>query len=102
MQRKQNGKVVEEIKPEQMNLDYWNDTRYRALDRRVHLNWAYYHELFAQEPLESGPGRARLRLSMDTTKGELCTDFREMVAIVEGTLGTSLPDHYKLHEVCGN
>jgi hypothetical protein len=32
----------------------------------------------------------------------LCTDFHEMVTIYERALGTGLPDHYQLYEVCGN
>jgi hypothetical protein len=38
---------------------------------------------------------------MENTKSELCTDLRAMAEIYERTLGMSLPDHYRLHDVCG-
>jgi len=102
IQRRQNGQVVEEISAEQMHLNEWDDARYHALERRVRYNWNYYNELYAQEIALSADERARIRMRMETTRGELCADFREMCEIIERTLGISLPDHYKLYEVCGN
>lgn len=100
IQRKHYGQVVQEIGVDQIHLNEWDDTRYRALERRVRLNWDYYNELFSQEPLLAVDDRARIKLRMETTRRDLCTDFREMVTIAERTLGISLPDHYTLHEVC--
>jgi hypothetical protein len=62
----------------------------------------YYNELFAQEIMLGVEERVRIKMRMETTKDELCVDFREMCTIIEHTLGIQLPDHYKLYEVCGN
>ena len=102
LQRRHNGQVVEVIHSEQMHLDAWDETRYRALERRVRFSWNYYNELFAQEVGLAVDERARIRMRMETTKEELYVDFREMSEIIERTMGTSLPDHYKLFEVCAN
>jgi hypothetical protein len=102
LQRRQNGQVVEKITIEQMDLGAWDDVRYHALRRRVLYNWNYYNEIYAQEVGAAIDERARLKMRMDSTKNELCTDFREMCAIVERVLKISLPDHYKLYEICDN
>ena len=46
--------------------------------------------------------KARVKVNMKRLKEELCSDFREMVKLYESALGTRLPDHYSLFEVCGN
>jgi hypothetical protein len=102
LQTRQSGQVIQQITAEQMNLNEWDETRYRALERRVRYNWNYYNELYAQEIGLAADEKARIRMRMETTKDELCSDFREMRTIIERTLGTSLPDHYKLYEVCGS
>jgi len=85
------GKVFKEVKVSQMKMDQWDDVRYKALERRIKSNWDLFHELFSQLP----------ELRMDRIKSELCEDFRQMVCIYERALGTRLPDHYQLFEVCG-
>jgi hypothetical protein len=57
--------------------------------------------LFGQLPELSVDERARIKGRMETTKNELCEDFRELVKLYERAIGSSLPDHYMLHEVCG-
>ena len=99
---KQNGRIVQTIPAAALNLNQWDEVKYRALERRVKTNWDLFYELFAEEPGLSVDERARIKGKMSRLKDELCTDFREMVRIYERALGTSLPDHYTLYEVCGN
>jgi hypothetical protein len=64
------------------------------------VNWKLFNELFAQNVGLAPDETARMNVRMDRTKEELCDDFRQMVGIYERVLGTSLPDHYQLYEVC--
>ena len=59
-----------------------------------------FNELYSQTPILGAAEAARVKVTMENTKNDLCGDFREMVRIYERTLGTSLPDHYQLYEVC--
>jgi hypothetical protein len=97
---KQNGTVTNTVTGLQMDLDEWDETRYRALERRVRSNWTLFNDLYAELPELSVDERVRIKLRMDRMEEELCTDFREMVSIYQRTLGISLPDHYTLYEVC--
>lgn len=100
IQVKHNGIVTQQVRAEDMHLDAWNEVVYRALERRVKINWDLFYELYSQEPLLGAFERAQIKLRMENTKQELCVDFRQMVAIYEYALNTSLPDHYKLYETC--
>jgi hypothetical protein len=95
-----NGKVVQQVKSTDIKMDQWDEPRYRALERRVRTNWDLFNELFAQMPELAADEKARIKIRMERIKGELCEDFQEMVRIYERVLGTGLPDHYQLYEVC--
>lgn len=101
MELRQNGSVVERRAAEELNLNAWDEVRYRALERRAWVNWQYFNELSTQLPMLTPEEQGRIRMRMENTKSELCTDLREMAQIYERTLGMSLPDHYRLHDVCG-
>ena len=100
MELRHNGKVVERRAVEELNLIAWDEVRYRALERRAWVNWQYFNELSIQLPMLTPDEQGRIRMRMENTKSELCTDLREMAQIYERTLGMSLPDHYRLHDVC--
>jgi hypothetical protein len=101
MELRHNGKVVERRAAEELNLIAWDEVRYRALERRAWVNWQYFNELSTQLPLLAPDEQGRIRMRMENTKSELCTDLRAMAQIYERTLRMSLPDHYRLHDVCG-
>jgi hypothetical protein len=44
--------------------------------------------------------QGHIRMRMENTKSELCTDLRAMAQIYERTLRMSLPEHYRLHDEC--
>ena len=94
--------TVEKIPSQSIKLNEWDDTRYRALERRVKTNYDQFYELYAEEPRLAPEEKARVKVNMKRLKEELCSDFREMVKLYESALGTRLPDHYSLFEVCGN
>jgi hypothetical protein len=100
MELRHNGSVVQRRAAEELNLNAWDEVRYRALERRTMLNWQYFNELSAQLPLLASDEQGRIRMRMENTKSELCTDLREMAQAYERTLMMSLPDHYGLHDVC--
>jgi len=93
---------VKTVTAQSLNLSEWDDTRYRALERRVKTNYDQFYELYAEEPGLGPEEKARVKGNMKRLKEELCNDFREMVSLYERALGTGLPDHYSLFEVCGN
>jgi hypothetical protein len=101
MELRRNGSVVERRAAEELNLIAWDEVRYRALERRALVNWQYFNELSTQLPMLTPEEQGRIRKRMENTKSELCTDLRAMAEIYERTLGMSLPDHYRLHDVCG-
>jgi hypothetical protein len=101
MELRHNGKVVERRAAEELNLIAWDEVRYRALERRAWVNWQYFNELSIQLPMLTPDEQGRIRMRMENTKSELCTDLRAMAEIYERTLRMSLPDHYRLHDVCG-
>ena len=101
MELRHNGDVVQRRAAEELNLNAWDEVRYRALERRTMLNWQYFNELSAQLPLLASDEQGRIRMRMENTKSELCTDLRAMAQAYERTLMMSLPDHYQLHDVCG-
>ena len=100
MELRHNGKVVERRAVEELNLIAWDEVRYRALERRAWVNWQYFNELSTQLPMLTPEEQGRIRMRMENTKSELCTDLSAMAQIYERTLGMSLPDHYRLHDVC--
>ncbi len=81
-------------------MDQWDQARYEALSKRIRSNWAIFNDLFASEAGASAQEGARIRNDMRDTPETLCRDFKEMVKLYERALGTSLPDHYQLYEVC--
>jgi hypothetical protein len=100
MELRDNGSVVERRAAEELNLNAWDEVRYRALERRALVNWQYFNELSTQLPMLTPEEQGRIRMRMENTKSELCTDLRAMAEIYERTLRMSLPDHYRLHDVC--
>jgi hypothetical protein len=101
MELRHNGKVVQRRAAEELNLNAWDEVRYRALERRALVNWQYFNELSTQLPMLTPEEQGRIRKRMETTKSELCTDLGAMAQIYERTLRMSLPEHYRLHDVCG-
>jgi hypothetical protein len=101
MELRHNGKVVQRRAAEELNMNAWDEVRYRALERRALVNWQYFNELSTQLPMLTPEEQGRIRMRMENTKSELCTDLRAMAQIYERTLRMSLPDHYRLHDVCG-
>jgi hypothetical protein len=101
LQVRRSGAVVQTMPAKDMPLDQFDEVRYKALNRRIKFNWELYNELFGQLPELSVDERARIKGRLNNTKAELCEDFREMVKIYERAIGSSLPDHYTLYEVCG-
>jgi hypothetical protein len=97
---KQGGMVYTEIDPARISLDRWAQPRYDALWRRVEVNWALFNELYAQEAGLSPEESARVKIRMETIRGALCVDFREIVKIYEDATGKYLPDHYHLFDTC--
>jgi hypothetical protein len=95
------GHVDQEVHAQDLALDFWDQTRYRALENRVQQAWVLYNEYYAQSAVLSVSERAVVNTQMKTTVDGLCKDFREMVSIYERAMGMSLPDHYQLGEVCG-
>ncbi|MEQ8766297.1 MAG: hypothetical protein RL885_20450 [Planctomycetota bacterium] len=100
LQIREHGRVTHTITAPELHIEEVDEVRLKALQRRVKVNWEVFNELFAEQPLMAVDERARIQLRMDRIKGELCEDFRELVGIYEHVLGTGLPDHYTLFEVC--
>jgi hypothetical protein len=95
-----NGQVDRRIDANQIHMDQWDSARYDALKRRIRTQWDIYNDLFANEAGASISEGARVRADMRRIQSELCKDFKEMVKLYERALGTGLPDHYQLYEVC--
>jgi hypothetical protein len=70
------------------------------LSKRIRTNWDIYNDLFTSEAGASAQEGARIRADMRNLQETLCHDFKEMVSLYERALGTSLPDHYQLYQVC--
>ena len=81
-------------------MDEWDTTRFEALSKRIRTNWDIFNDLFTSEAGAGAQEAARIRTDMRNVQETLCRDLREMVRIYERTLGTGLPDHYQLFEVC--
>jgi hypothetical protein len=94
------GGAQQDVGPSDLKLDSWDNARYQALQRRTQINWSLLQEYSAQNVALGPEETARMNVRMQQTEGVLCQDFREMVSIFERALGTSLPDHYRLFEVC--
>jgi hypothetical protein len=92
--------VTRRVEANQLHLDQWDTPRYEALNNRITTNWEIYNDLFSSEAGASAQEGARIRADMRKVQKTLCGDFKEMVHLYERALGTSLPDHYQLLEVC--
>jgi hypothetical protein len=68
MQFRHNGQVVERRAAEELNLNAWDEVRYRALERRAWVNWQYFNELCTQLPLLTPEEQGRIRMRMENTK----------------------------------
>ncbi len=97
---KYNGRVINRVEATQLHMNEWDKVRYDALTKRIRVNWDIFNDLFASEAGASAQERARIKSDMRGVQEALCKDFKEMVKLYERTLGTSLPDHYQLFEVC--
>lgn len=95
-----NNQVYQTIDPKDLKMDQFDEVRYDALRKRIQTNWNIYNDLFSSEAGISVQEGARVREDMRKVQETLCKDFKEMVQLYERTLGTSLPDHYQLYEVC--
>lgn len=96
----QGGTVSQRIDASELKVDQWDSVRYQALSKRIRTQWDIYNDLFASEASLGVQEGARVRADMRKIQEELCHDFKEMVRLYERALGTSLPDHYQLYEVC--
>jgi hypothetical protein len=96
----QSGAVTERVDASDLHMDRWDSVRYEALGKRIRTQWDIYNDLFAGEAGAGLQEGARVRAEMRRLQTELCRDFKEMVQLYERALGTSLPDHYQLYEVC--
>ncbi len=96
----QGEQVVQRIDASQLRMNEWDTARYDALNKRIRTNWAIYNDLFGSEAGVSPQEAARIRTDMRNVQEILCRDFKEMVRLYERALGTGLPDHYQLYEVC--
>jgi hypothetical protein len=94
------SQVDQRIEASQLHLDQWDAVRYEALNKRIRTQWGIYNDLFADEAGAGIQERARVRADLRNIQSELCRDFKEMIQLYERALGTSLPDHYQLYEVC--
>lgn len=92
--------VTKTIEAKQLKMDEWDIARYEALAKRIRTEWGIYNDLFSSEAGASAQEGARIRAEMRKVQEQLCSDFREMVKLYERALGTTLPDHYQLFEVC--
>jgi len=95
------GYVQAEVGLTDLNLNEWDEERYRALDRRITFNLEYYNELLAQLRTMSGSDREHIENRVETAEAQLCSDFRDMVSLDERVLQVHLPDHYWLERICG-
>jgi hypothetical protein len=96
------GDVYQRINVDGLHLESVDAVALSALQRRVRAQVDVYFELFAEETLLSVDERARIRVRMNEMRGGLCRDFRSLVGMYEQILGTALPDHYTLYEVCNS
>lgn len=96
------GDEFERVRPTQLRLNEWDETRYQALYKRVKSNWNQFNGMFAETTGLSVDERVRVEQRMEEKRQELCRDFREMINIYEKTLGVSLEDHYTLYQTCGD
>ena len=96
------GHEVERIAPDRLQLNTWDDARYKALELRVRANWQQFNGLYSQTPSLAPDERVRIEQRMEQMRKELCKDFREMIAIYEQTLGVGLADHYSLYNTCSD
>jgi hypothetical protein len=92
--------VYQRIEASELQMNEWDATRYEALSKRIRLHWDRFNEQFVREAAASGAEHDQIRTEMQAVRVTLCRDFREMVTLYERALGTSLPDHYQLYEVC--
>jgi hypothetical protein len=88
------------VRSTDLALDFWDETRYRALERRSRQAWTLLQELYAESGALAVTERALVNTRMRTIEDELCVDFREMVGIYEKAMKMHLPDHYTLYETC--
>ena len=93
--------VAQRVEAKALRMDQWDTTRYEALAKRIRKSWDIYNDLFTSEAGAGAQEGARIRADMRQVQETLCRDFKEMVMLYERTLGTGLPDHYQLYEVCG-
>ena len=92
--------LLARVEARDIHMDQWDSVRYDALSKRISTNWFIYNALYKSEAGASAQEGARIRNDMRNTENSLCHDFKEMVALYERALGASLPDHYKLYDIC--
>jgi hypothetical protein len=102
MEHRVHGTVVERMTADDLQLDRWDAPRYEALQKSVLDQWKLFNKLFSQRVTLGASERAKVDLEMDDLQESLCTEFREMGTIYQQALGISLPDHYRLFEICGS
>jgi hypothetical protein len=88
------------VRPEQLDLNQWDATRFDALKQHACALWTQFNDLYSQLPALAVDEQVRIKQRMETMRQDLCSDFREMVQISEKVLGVPLQDHYTLYATC--
>lgn len=92
--------LEQEIAADELEMSAFDRKRHDTLRKRIAIHWDQYNEIDADRASAAPDERARLGAQMNRLEEELCPDFRELVGMYETILRRSLPDHYKLYEVC--
>jgi hypothetical protein len=94
------GRVVERVTASQLQLNAWDEPRFKALSERVSSQWNQFNAMYAKLPDLAVDEQARIEQRMEGMRKSLCKDFREMLQISEAVLGVPLEDHYTLYSTC--
>lgn len=78
----------------------WEESRYKALRKRIKSNWEQYNDIYGELPTKSADEKARLKQVLNSIKEELCQDFREMIQLFQRVTDINVNEYRLLYEVC--
>lgn len=96
LQIRQRGAVKKKVKVK----NELEESRYKALKKRIKSYWDQYNDIFGELPTKSVDEKARLKQVLNGIKEELCRDFREMIKLFEDAIDANLDEYRLLYEVC--
>jgi len=90
------GNLVASVPFDRLRVTSWDQQRFDALERRIVATWSIYETLDSADLWSTEADRLRLETQLEIRRRSLSRDFRDLLRLVDLTLGARVSDHFPL------